>query len=217
MKFSLTLESTKAICLAVGILATAILSNITPLLAQTTPDNPAGITGDISPDVLKPGKNRDKQKPPASPVLPRRLPLAPSIVISAPGKPQVVIFGQTFQSFPIGCGALRSLWSKLPTKEVTSQEYNKAFNFQPLLGNLRSEKGGNLFCNSPNVMKGYTSPLFGSYAGVIVTEGKPFFIDSHEFFTAMGITPTQLKDPEARDFIAANKNRFGNTLLTTRK
>jgi hypothetical protein len=74
----------------------------------------------------------------------------------------------------------------LPTKAVTLQDYNKAFNLQPILGGLRSAKGGNLFCNNPNGVKGYTSPLFGTYAGVIVTEGKPYFIASTQFFTTGG-------------------------------
>jgi hypothetical protein len=205
MKFSPTLQATKAICLTAGILATTILSHMTPILAQTTPDNPATTTNDISPSVLKPGKNRDKQKPPAPPVLPRLVPLSPSMVISHPRQGEVVIFGATSESFSIGCQAVRNLWSKLPTKIVTQQEFN------------RQPKDGNLFCNSPSQVKGYTSPLFGTYAGVIVTEGKPFFVDSREFFTAMGIRPTQLQDQEARNFIASNKDRFGRTLLTTKK
>jgi hypothetical protein len=159
--------------------------------------------------------------PPVNPPGPLNLPIVypfpPAAVISAPGKPDVVIFDKTKHSLPIGCGAVRNLWSGLSTTEVSLEEYEKALKFKDTKLGFKTYRVGDLHCNSPAAVKGYTSPLFGKYAGVIMTDGKPFFIDNREFFTAMGVTPTQLNDQQARDFVSYHFNPLGFMLLTTKK
>jgi hypothetical protein len=154
--------------------------------------------------------------PPVQPQLnlPVLFPTNATRVIHYPGKPQVVIFGETMEAFPLGCMALRNLWSGLKTEPATLDEYDRMMNMRGTKFGI-SIRSGDLYCNDPNRVKAYISPLFGQYAGAIVTDGKPFLVNSREFFTTMGITPVQLNDQQARDFV--NNSRFSSTLLTTKK
>ena len=151
--------------------------------------------------------------PPIS--LPILFPYSATRIISHPGKAVLVIFGETMESFPIGCPALRNLWSGIRTEAATLDEYNNMTSMKATKFGI-AVKLADLYCNNPVGVKAYTSPLFGNYAGAIVTDGKPYFVQSTEFFTAMGITPVKLNDQQARDFV--NNTTFrSSTLLTTKK
>jgi hypothetical protein len=130
----------------------------------------------------------------------------PTRIIQTDGQPEIVIFGSEGQSVASGCQAIRDLWKGLPTQRVSAQEYQ----------NTISSRGGflkgHLYCNSPNKVKGYTSPVF-PYPGLIVTDGKPFYVTTTAFFTALGITPIQLNRADGIAFM--NQNRlFNNTNVT---
>jgi F420-0:gamma-glutamyl ligase len=40
-------------------------------------------------------------------------------------------------------------------------------------------------------VKGYIAPAFEPNVGIIITDGKPFYIKIGEFFTAMGVAPSK--------------------------
>lgn len=153
-------------------------------------------------------------KPPEPPLfqtfgLPASL---PSRIIVAPGKPQLVIFNR-LQAFKIGCLPLRALWDPMPTIQVDQNQYQSALN----LFDGRSYLAGELPCNSPNRVKGYTSPAFTPYAGVIVTDGSPFAVSSSAFFGAIGITPQSLSDEAGRRFLREKADVFKNAMLVTNR
>jgi hypothetical protein len=135
-----------------------------------------------------------------------------SRIIVAPGKPQLVVFNR-LQAFKLGCIPLRALWDPMPTIKVSQQEYQNAITFR----DGRSYLAGELPCKSPNRIQGYTSPAFTPYAGVIVTDGKPFAVSSSAFFGAIGITPKSLNDKEGRSFLLQNGDVFKNAMLVTNR
>jgi hypothetical protein len=130
----------------------------------------------------------------------------PTRIIQTDGQPEIVIFGSEGQSVASGCQAIRDLWKGLPTQRVGAQEYQ----------NTISSRGGilkgHLYCNNPSKVKGYTSPVF-PYPGLIVTDGKPFYVTTTAFFTALGIRPIQLNRPDGIAFM--NQNRLFNNLNVT--
>ncbi len=87
MKFLPTLNSTKAICIAAGMLATAIASNITPILAQSASTAPAiAITAgenSVNPPNLL-GKPKPSRNRPAPPVVTTPPPATTPVPAPAP-------------------------------------------------------------------------------------------------------------------------------------
>lgn len=165
--------------------------------------------------------------PPApAPLPPLRLPslvaLPPSRIISYPGNPEhLAVFNESSESFPMGCPAVRRLWSGIETQQVTREEYYKMQTYQPTKFG-HTKLAGALYCNSPDQIQGYISPAFGkkvpgtpTYAGAVVVNGKTFMLNSPEFFGAMGIKPIVLDDKQVRDFL--NNSTFGETVLTIKR
>jgi cyclic lactone autoinducer peptide len=154
-------------------------------------------------------------KPPVTPApappapLRRLLVLRPdsfaSEIIQAPGKPELVIFPNMNQSFTSGCQAVRNLWSKIPTKQVTVKDYEVV---------QRRNVIGELYCNQPTRVKAYTSPAFSPHAGVIVTNGKPFVVRSGEVFNAMNVDLIRLSEEEGQKFIDRNLQLIDNAVIT---
>ena len=128
-----------------------------------------------------------------------------SEIIQAPGKPDLVIFPNMNQSFTIGCQAVSNLWSKIPTKRVDVKDYEVV---------QRRNVIGELYCNQPTRVKGYTSPAFSPHAGVIVTNGKPFVVRSGEVFNAMNVDPIRLSDEEGQEFIDRNRSIIDSAVIT---
>lgn len=48
----------------------------------------------------------------------------PTRIIQAPGKPELVIFGN-LQSFEIGCPSVRNIWSRVPTEQLNLDRYQQ--------------------------------------------------------------------------------------------
>ncbi|NJR32131.1 MAG: hypothetical protein HC778_03800 [Chamaesiphon sp. CSU_1_12] len=126
-------------------------------------------------------------------------------VISAPGKPEVVIFESNLQSVAIGCPALRNLWRGLPTQSVSVEEFQRIITATP------TRLVAHLNCNNPAI-KGFVSPAFGSDKGAIIAGGALFLTKTTDFFNAMGIKPTALSQEEGRNFL--NQNRHLDTNIT---
>jgi hypothetical protein len=149
--------------------------------------------------------------PPFTPPAPLRrlLVLRPdsfaSEIIQAPGKPELVIFPNMNQSFTSGCQAVRNLWSKITTKQVTVKDYEAV---------QRRNVIGELYCNQPTKVKGYTSPAFSPHAGVIVTNGKPFVVRSGEVFNAMNVDLIRLSEEEGQKFIDRNRSIIDSAVIT---
>jgi hypothetical protein len=130
-------------------------------------------------------------------------------VISTPGQQlQVVTFDGPTQSFKIGCPELRNIWSKLPTQAVSAQEFQNTLN-----GTSTKLPTGELPCNSPSRVKGYVSRGLGSAVGIIMTDGKAYYIKSGEFFKAMNITPIELTTRQLQDFSNEHSELQKNTVL----
>ena len=135
----------------------------------------------------------------------------PTWIVSTPGKPDLAVYrGNITQGFALGCPALRNLWSGIRTENTTDHNaYNKLANFEG--SSLRY-----LDCNAPGLVQGYTSPAFGSNAGVIIARGYPHYIKSAQFFTAMGIRPINLTEQEAKSFIIQHSRGLStNVVLET--
>jgi hypothetical protein len=130
----------------------------------------------------------------------------PQRIIQTAGQPEIVIFESEGQSVASGCQGVSDLWKGLRTQQVSPQEYQKT------ISSASSFLTAHLYCNSPNKVKGYISPSFPN-AGVIVTDGKPLFVTTRAFFSALGITPTQLNKAEGDAFIKRNANIFTNVVL----
>jgi hypothetical protein len=128
-----------------------------------------------------------------------------SEIIQAPGKPELVIFPNMNQSFTSGCQAVRNLWSRIPTKQVTVQDYEVV---------QRRNAIGELYCNQPTRVKAYTSPAFSPHAGVIVTNGKPFVVRSGDVFNAMNVDLIRLSDEEGQEFIDRNRSIIDSAVIT---
>jgi hypothetical protein len=147
--------------------------------------------------------------PPAPTPLRRLLILRPdsfaSEIIQAPGTPELVIFPNMNQSFTSGCQAVRNLWSKIPTRKVKADEFQRVVN---------RSLAGELFCKQPNKVKGYTSPAFSPHAGVIVTNGKPFVVRSGEVFNAMDVDLIRLSEEEGQKFIDRNRSIIDSAVIT---
>jgi hypothetical protein len=151
-----------------------------------------------------------RPEPPLFPTLGSRA-LPPRRIIVAPGKPQLVVFGT--QSFKIGCMRLRSLWDPMPTIQVNQAEYENALNFRDGRSFLRGE----LTCNTPQRIQGFTSPAFTPYGGVISIDGNIFAVSSKAFFGSIGINPKDLNDTEGRTFLRENSDVFKNPVLVTNR
>ena len=160
--------------------------------------------------------------PPAPPALPPArlpmvLPVPPDRIISYPGLPDLAIFNNSSESFPIGCPAVRNLWSGIRTERATAQEHQNMLTYRPTKFG-HTTRAGDLYCNSPTQIQGYVSPVFNQhpfkYAGAILVNGKTYMIDNYRFFQAMGITPVKLDDKQVREFL--NKSTFGATNLTSK-
>jgi hypothetical protein len=130
----------------------------------------------------------------------------PTRIIQTDGRPEIVIFGSDGQSVASGCQPIRDMWKGLSTQRVSAQEYQKT------IVSSSSVLTAHLFCNRPDRVKGYVSPAFPN-AGVIVTNGTPLFVTTRAFFSALGITPTQLNQAEGDAFIARNPNIFTTLIL----
>ena len=135
----------------------------------------------------------------------------PTEIIRATGQPEVIIFGDTSQSFEIGCQPLRDIWKDLKTQQINIRGYRYR------TSSSRSLLVGKLLCNSTQV-QGVISPAFGSNVGVILVRGNPFYVKTDRFFSTMGITPNQLSDRQAQSFLeqygaALKKNTVLETML----
>jgi hypothetical protein len=127
----------------------------------------------------------------------------PTMIVRQSGHLQeYVYFPQANRYFglPSHCTAVRELFSGAQTRVE---------GFLPLPGNM-----GTFLCNSE--LQGFTSPAFGSNAGVILLGGDPYYVKSDAFFKAMKITPMKLSEQEGKDFISRSPRFNKSFVLETR-
>jgi hypothetical protein len=154
--------------------------------------------------------------PAPAPLPPLRLPsivaLPPSMIATYPGRAELAVFVNSSESFPLGCPAVRDLWRGVKRIQVTADEHDRLLSFKPTRYG-QTQKGGDLYCNSPDQIQGYISPAFKGtpYVGAVVVNGKTFMVNSPEFFGAMSIKPIVLDEKQVRDFL--NNSKFGFTSL----
>jgi hypothetical protein len=130
----------------------------------------------------------------------------PNFIMSTPGQPDLAVFGNERKVFKIGCPELRNVWGGIETTEYPLTIY------QQVISNFGGV-AGELFCNNPRRVKGYISPAFDANTGVLVTDGKPFFVKSGEFYKAMGITPTLLNQVQGNFLIQRHPQIKSNPIL----
>jgi hypothetical protein len=118
----------------------------------------------------------------------------PARVVFLPGRPSIAIFESELQSYKIGCPALDRLWSRIPHKLVTAQEYDRLDR-----GPFTFNGSGDLPCNSPNRVKGFISPAFGR---LIVVDGiRSHVVSNDSFFSALGISPRRLTQAQGEQLL----------------
>lgn len=118
-----------------------------------------------------------------------------SRVINAPGQPDLLVLDGDLRTYAIGCGDLRRIWKNLPTQQVNSAQY------QAILSGGRHRFVAHLNCNSPNLVQGYVSPAFRG-AGLMVSQGSPFYVNDINIMRAMGVRPVALSAQQGQAFIA---------------
>lgn len=60
----------------------------------------------------------------------------PNLMIQTPRYPVVAVFSDRKESFALGCPEIRNMWSKIPVKNVSSQEYNSIQAKNPVVADL---------------------------------------------------------------------------------
>jgi hypothetical protein len=141
----------------------------------------------------------------------------PNGILTAPNRPAVAIFTSSgsVKAFALGCPELARLWSGVPNKSLSAANFDKTFSNKTL-------SLGHMFCGGHQNIRAYTSPAFAamtgassSVVGLLVIDRKPYFVESAEFFTAMGVRPSVLTK-EGGESILKEYAPFGNPFASIR-
>lgn len=60
----------------------------------------------------------------------------PDLMIQTSGYPVVAVFSDRKESFALGCPEIRNMWSRIPVRTVSSQEYNSIQENNPVIADL---------------------------------------------------------------------------------
>jgi hypothetical protein len=145
----------------------------------------------------------------------------PNGILTAPNRPAVAIFttGGSVKAFALGCPDLARLWGGVPNKSLSAANFDRAVSTKNLSLN-------HMYCGGHQNVRAYTSPAFAAMAGssgvvgLLVLDRKPYFVESAEFFTAMGVRPSALNKQDGESILkeyAPFGNPFASIRLSVRK
>jgi hypothetical protein len=119
----------------------------------------------------------------------------PAVIITPnDGRPPLAVFGESRESYGIGCAELDRLWTGTPRRSVDADGYNKA------IGDSIIRFAGNLKCNG-GFYEGYTSPALPGGNILIFThqDGRKYRHSvTADSFRALRVNPRQISSLEAR-------------------
>ncbi len=119
---------------------------------------------------------------------PSQAAIFPSIIVTTDGRPPLALFGETRESYTIGCPALDKLWTGTPRRAEDAAGYDRA------IRDATIRFTANLPCNS-GAYEGYISPSSPGGNILIVThqDGQKYqHAATSEFLRVLQVTPRQM-------------------------